>query len=164
MRRDTAAQWTAVNPILASGEWGVETDNTGALSRKAKMGDGVTPWNALPYFGGGEGGGEWFTGAGAPSNSLGADGDLYLDSVLGDVYQNASGTWSVVANIKGQGVPAGGTAGQVLVKTSAANFATAWVNQSGGGNVLPVVTGEIVGGQPIFVILDDGSLVYSETT
>lgn len=48
-RRDTAANWTSVNPILASGEWGVETDNTGATPRKFKMGDGVTAWTSLPY-------------------------------------------------------------------------------------------------------------------
>lgn len=35
---------------------------------------------------------------------------------------------------------------------------------SGGGvgGVLPVVTGEIASGQPVFVYLDDGSLVYAE--
>lgn len=33
----------------------------------------------------------------------------------------------------GVGVPAGGTTGQVLAKTSNANFATAWVAPSGGG-------------------------------
>lgn len=43
-RRGTAAQWTAANPILAAAEWGVETD-TG----QAKLGDGVTHWNALAY-------------------------------------------------------------------------------------------------------------------
>lgn len=48
-RRDTAANWTSVNPILASGEFGVETDNTGALPRKFKLGDGITAWNSLPY-------------------------------------------------------------------------------------------------------------------
>lgn len=31
----------------------------------------------------------------------------------------------------------------------------------GSGGVLPVVTGEILGGQPVFVYLDDGSLVYA---
>lgn len=32
---------------------------------------------------------------------------------------------------------------------------------SGGtGGILPVVTGEVVSGQPVFVILNDGSLVY----
>lgn len=48
-RRDTAANWTSVNPILSSGEWGVETDNTGSTPRKYKMGDGVTAWTSLPY-------------------------------------------------------------------------------------------------------------------
>lgn len=32
---------------------------------------------------------------------------------------------------------------------------------SGSGGVLPVVTGEIANAQPVFVYLDDGSLVYS---
>lgn len=43
-RRDTAATWTSVNPILYEGEAGHETD-TG----KWKLGDGVTAWDALPY-------------------------------------------------------------------------------------------------------------------
>lgn len=46
-RRDTAANWTAANPTLASGEPGWET-NTGKL----KIGDGSTAWNSLAYFGG----------------------------------------------------------------------------------------------------------------
>ena len=44
-RRDTAANWAAVNPVLAQGELGVETD-TG----KAKVGDGATAWAGLPYW------------------------------------------------------------------------------------------------------------------
>lgn len=44
MRRDTAAQWTSVDPILAEGEWGYETD-TG----RVKIGDGVTAWTSLGY-------------------------------------------------------------------------------------------------------------------
>lgn len=43
-RRDTAANWTSVNPILAEGMPGYEKD-TGKL----KIGDGVTAWNSLPY-------------------------------------------------------------------------------------------------------------------
>lgn len=45
LRRDTAANWTANNPILAQSEPGHETD-TG----KIKYGDGVTAWSLLPYF------------------------------------------------------------------------------------------------------------------
>lgn len=46
-RRDTAANWTSVNPVLAAGEPGLETD-TG----KVKYGDGTTAWASLSYFGG----------------------------------------------------------------------------------------------------------------
>lgn len=43
-RRDTAATWTSVNPVMYEGETGHETD-TG----KWKLGDGVTDWIGLPY-------------------------------------------------------------------------------------------------------------------
>lgn len=45
-RRGTAALWTSVNPTLAVGEWGFETD-TG----KWKAGDGSTAWTSLAYSG-----------------------------------------------------------------------------------------------------------------
>lgn len=44
LRRGTAAEWAAANPVLAVGEPGVETD-TG----KQKFGNGTTAWTALPY-------------------------------------------------------------------------------------------------------------------
>jgi hypothetical protein len=44
IRRGTAAQWTSVNPTLASGEQGFETD-----TNKMKIGDGSTAWNSLAY-------------------------------------------------------------------------------------------------------------------
>lgn len=45
LRRDTAADWTAANPILDAGEPGIELV-TGLM----KIGDGVTTWNNLPYL------------------------------------------------------------------------------------------------------------------
>lgn len=48
VRRDTSANFTAQNPILANGEIGYET-NTNLF----KFGNGVTAWNSLPYFTGG---------------------------------------------------------------------------------------------------------------
>ena len=45
IRRDTAANWTTINPVLASGELGFET-NTGKL----KMGDASTNWAGLGYY------------------------------------------------------------------------------------------------------------------
>ena len=44
VRRDTAANWTSVNPTLAAGEMGFETD-TG----KFKIGTGSTAWTSLSY-------------------------------------------------------------------------------------------------------------------
>jgi len=47
-------------------------------------------------------GSSWYNGAGAPDNSLGNDGDYYLDDDTGDVYTKVSGDWgSPVANIRG---------------------------------------------------------------
>lgn len=45
LRRDTAATWTSVNPILAEGEIGYEAD-----TNKMKIGNGFTHWNDLVYF------------------------------------------------------------------------------------------------------------------
>jgi hypothetical protein len=54
----------------------------------------------------GDHGTTWRDGTGAPSSSLGIDGDYYLDHALGDVYVRAFGTYTVTANIKG---PTGAT-------------------------------------------------------
>lgn len=44
LRRDTAANWTSVNPVLANGEMGIETDTL-----KVKIGNGSSTWSARPY-------------------------------------------------------------------------------------------------------------------
>jgi hypothetical protein len=49
------------------------------------------------------------------------------DVVAGDGSAGAAGT-------NGQGVPVGGTAGQVLSKIDSTNYNTQWVAQSGGGS------------------------------
>jgi hypothetical protein len=45
LRRGTAAEWTAANPVLAEGEPGYEKD-----TQRYKIGDGVKAWNILNYF------------------------------------------------------------------------------------------------------------------
>ena len=42
MRRGTAAQWASVNPVLAAGEWGLDTTN-----KLVKIGDGASTWSQL---------------------------------------------------------------------------------------------------------------------
>ena len=44
IRRDTLSNWATVNPILASGEPGLEIE-----TNRTKIGDGVSTWSILPY-------------------------------------------------------------------------------------------------------------------
>ena len=43
-RRGSTLSWTTRNPVLGEGEPGFEID-----AKRFKVGDGVTPWNSLPY-------------------------------------------------------------------------------------------------------------------
>lgn len=45
VKRDTAADWTSADRVLAEGEIGYETD-----SRRVKIGDGITAWSGLKYM------------------------------------------------------------------------------------------------------------------
>jgi hypothetical protein len=43
---NTRSQWTALNPVLIAGEFGLESD-----TQNLKIGNGRTPWEKLPYHG-----------------------------------------------------------------------------------------------------------------
>ena len=90
-----------------------------AERRKIVLGDGITatddPTNEALILdiapgSAGADGATWRDGSGAPSDGTGVDGDYYLRTSNGDVYKKASGTYSVVGNIKGA-TGATGTAG-----------------------------------------------------
>ena len=90
IRRDSSTNWQTVNPILANGEFGKETD-TG----KIKNGDGVTAWNDLGYSGGGS--------AGIPivSNiSEAADLDLDDGSIISEYIPSSKFTGKPLGEIK----------------------------------------------------------------
>jgi hypothetical protein len=135
IRRDTAAAWTAANPVLLSGEWGFETD-----ARKLKIGDGTSAWNALSYYSTGSGGSgnTILSGSGAPSSSLGVNGDIYLDSVATRLYgPKTAGTWgSGVALIGAPGAPGppGSSAPVYAIRTDAATPGTVYVGRASVGS------------------------------
>lgn len=98
--RATAAEWTALNPVLDAGEIGCEID-TGFL----KVGNGVATWNARPYQVGPQG----------PQGAQGVKGDTGAASTVpgpkGD--QGVAGPQGVkgdqgVAGPQGPAGPAGG--------------------------------------------------------
>ena len=99
LRRDEIAPHSTLTAVTSP-----PTDATVEI----QFADGTTIRRVqLQHLPGGAGGGgvgsKWFTGAGAPANGAGADGDFYLNSANGDYYgPKASGAWgSVAGNLKG---------------------------------------------------------------
>jgi hypothetical protein len=112
LRRDTGANWTSEDPVLASGEIGIETD---ASPIKFKIGDGVTAWSSLAYFvGSGSPGGSatqvQFNNAGSfdgmPLNYTNPAGEVNLET-------EASGDDGLDLVLKGKDATANGTGGKV---------------------------------------------------
>lgn len=116
LRRGTAAQWTAANPVLRNGEPGAETD-----TKKLKVGDGTTAWNSLAYIGvsgsgiteltgdvtAGPGSGSQATTIANGAVSLAKMADLAADRLIGR--GNGSGTGVPQAISLGTGLSLSGT-------------------------------------------------------
>lgn len=84
LRRGTAAEWTASNPILSAGEPGFETD-----TNKLKVGNGTDAWTTRPYLIGGSGSGGSVTsvaGVSPVSGNVPLDADDILDGTVGKQY------------------------------------------------------------------------------
>lgn len=78
--------------VLKSGEPIILTDG------RIGFGDGVTQIKDLVFN---VSGNTIRNGAGAPSNSLGNNGDYYINTTNWDFYFKASGTYAIIGNIKG---------------------------------------------------------------
>ena len=79
-RRDTSANWTSSNPILAQGEIGLDLTTS-----QYKIGDGTTAWNSLAYGAlSGAVGGLNFTATADPAAPTGAI-TMYAKSVGGRI-------------------------------------------------------------------------------
>jgi hypothetical protein len=94
-----------------------------ALAVSALGGSSASPFSSLDEIGftftrTGDHGTTWRDGSGIPSNSLGIDGDYYLDNATGNVYQRSTGVYGLSSNIQGPAGPTGaagaaGAAGSV---------------------------------------------------
>jgi hypothetical protein len=118
IRRGTASQWTSANPVLASGEWGYETD-----TNKAKIGDGSTAWNSLNYI---------ITGANGTVTSVVAGTGL-TGGTITNTGTIALSTPVSVAN-GGTGISSFGTGVATWLGTpTSANLASAVTDETGTG-------------------------------
>jgi Collagen triple helix repeat (20 copies) len=130
------AQGTA-GPAGVNGKDGADGDD-GAPGTTGKDGangtDGTNGTNGTD----GTDGGAILKGTGAPAASLGADGDLYIDTVSRDVYQKSGGTWSVITNLSG-GPP--GPKGDTGAKGDPGTNGTDGTNGTSGSNGSSVRSG-----------------------
>lgn len=110
IRRDTAANWTTVNPVLADGEIGLEKD-TGYW----KVGDGSTAWGSLQYVG------------------VGPAGASAYEIAVANGFTGTESEWiESIGGVAGPGVPSGGSAGKILKKKSGDDYDTEWSNEISG--------------------------------
>ena len=132
VRRGTASQWTSTNPVLASGEWGYETD-TG----KVKIGNGSTAWTSLGYTGATSGTVTSVTaGTGLSGGTITSTGTIAIDSTVATLtgsqtLTNKTLTTPVIT--QGQSTPSfttnaytlvAGDAGQVLLASNGSTAGT----------------------------------------
>lgn len=126
-RHDTAANWSTINPVLALGEMGVETD-----THKFKFGDGTTAYNELPYAAG-----EGSSGSGTILTSL--DGTITYDKLaIGNTLLVAKGNeyiyspYITFSNEPTNGTFTGGDGryAKVLIQEYNFNTANSWEFQT----------------------------------
>lgn len=72
------------------------------------------------------GGSQILSGSGSPSDDLGKDNDLYIDTVSGSFYSKENGSWVFQGTFSPGNLPSGGTTGQALVKSSDSDYDATW--------------------------------------
>ena len=128
IRRDTAANFTSVNPTLALGEIAYETD-----TRNLKVGDGATAWTALPYINPYRAG----TAAAPTSNTvMGSGAGVALTSATNNtIIGGAAGAQLTTGSTNtAVGVDALGISGTTAFNNVAVGWRAAW-QSTGSSNV-----------------------------
>jgi hypothetical protein len=120
LRRDSAANWVAVNPVLLEGEPGLELD-TG----KTKHGNGTSTWTQLPYSAN-----TGYTGSSGSAGTVGTQGPVGFTGSAGVGFTGSAGTGGAVGFTGSQGAAA---YDQNLNTTNSVEF----VNLTVSGDILP---------------------------
>jgi hypothetical protein len=137
--------------LIARGGDNFRIDGLNLAGLKGATGDkGPTGDRGLTGLAGSDGA-QVRNGAGAPAAGFGNVGDFYINTTDSSLYgpKSSSSGWGLstslvgprgltgltgTAGTNGQGVPTGGTTGQVLTKTSATDYAASWQTPSTAGS------------------------------
>jgi hypothetical protein len=136
IRRDTAANWTSANTVLAQGELGAETDTS-----KIKIGDGSTAWSSLAYLID-AGGYLTATSTNTLTNKTIRDTVYSLTGTAFDATNGAVQTKTLAANTTFTDSLSSGDA-IVLQLEAGASYTVTWPTMTwvtSGGNVAPTLT------------------------
>ena len=136
IRRDTAANWTSANTVLAQGELGAETDTS-----KIKIGDGSTAWSSLGYLID-VGGYLTATSTNTLTNKTVRDTVYALSGTAFDATNGAVQTKTLAANTTFTDSLSSGDA-IVLQLEAGASYTVTWPTMTwvtSGGNVAPTLT------------------------
>ena len=127
LRTSAAATWTSVNPILALGEVGFESD-----TNKLKIGNGTSTWTLLDYSSGG--GAATVVSDVPPTEDL-VEGMIWFNSAEGNTYIYYDLVWVEASpSIAGPEGPIGpdGTYYVSATIPSAPEAGSAWLNTNDG--------------------------------
>lgn len=116
LRRGSSTAWTAANPVLEAGEFGLELGAT----TKLKLGDGAASWNALSYM---------------PIGSVSVSGGTSSALVNNIVFSNSNGvTFGLNGSTLTASVAAGGGGGSVNISagTTSNNLTNFVLSNSNG--------------------------------
>ena len=101
VRRGTSTDWSSVNPTLAAGEIGFETN-----TKKIKVGDGTTAWNSLSYV----------------SSDSGAVGEIAMDAIYSALSMGSGLTKSYNDPADSITIDIDPTVVQTVIRDTHANF------------------------------------------
>lgn len=149
IRRGTASQWSIADPILASGEFGLETD-----TKLVKIGDGTSLWSVLTYQGPQLA--AQINSATAKTTPVGADTFPLSDSAASNGLKKVSWT-NILATAKAYFDTLYATISNLALKAPLASptFTGTVTLPSGTALTSPLVTG---------LALNDASIVFEGAT
>jgi hypothetical protein len=106
-----------------------------------------------------------YTGGMFNNNDTATTPDSDLEDITINVTQGGDITITLTGGAAGQGVPAGGTTGQLLAKNSNADYDTEWITGSGGGaSVWGAITGTLSDQTDLDTALDNKQPLDAELT